>query len=63
VFAEGKTAPEDSPAPITKPRVDVPVNNGGSPWDTAARLDVVPTDIKQFSKTRKRAMHVRHMRL
>jgi hypothetical protein len=36
VFAKVKTAPENSPAPITNPRVDVSVTNGGSPWDTAA---------------------------
>jgi hypothetical protein len=41
VFAKVKTAPENSPAPITNPRVDVSVTNGGSPWDTAARLDVL----------------------
>jgi hypothetical protein len=33
VFAKVKTAPENSPAPITNPRVDVSVTNGGSPWD------------------------------
>jgi hypothetical protein len=31
VFAKIKTAPENSPAPITNPRVDVSVINGGSP--------------------------------
>jgi hypothetical protein len=46
VFAKVKTAPENSPAPITNTRVDVSVTNGGSPWDTAARLDVLPTDSK-----------------
>jgi hypothetical protein len=51
VFAKVKIAPENSPAPITNPRVDVSVTNGGSPWDTAARLDVLPTDSKQFDKT------------
>jgi hypothetical protein len=44
VFAKVKTAPENSPAPITNPRVDVSVTNGGSPWDTAARLDILPTE-------------------
>jgi hypothetical protein len=29
VFAKVKTAPENSPAPITDPRVDVSVTNGG----------------------------------
>jgi hypothetical protein len=53
VFAKVKTAPENSPAPITNPRVDVSVTNGGSPWDTAARLDVLPIDSKQFDKTSK----------
>jgi hypothetical protein len=53
VFAKVKTAPENSPAPITNSRVDVSVTNGGSPWDTAARLDVLPTDSKQFDKTSK----------
>jgi hypothetical protein len=46
VFAKVKTTPENSPAPITNPRVDMFVTNGGSPWNTAARLDVVPTDSK-----------------
>jgi hypothetical protein len=40
VFAKVKTAPENAPAPITIPRVDVSVTNGGSPWGTAAHLDV-----------------------
>jgi hypothetical protein len=31
VFAKVKTAPGNSPAPITNPRVDVSVTNGGSP--------------------------------
>jgi hypothetical protein len=31
VFAKVKTAPENSPAPIINPRVDVSVTNGGSP--------------------------------
>jgi hypothetical protein len=48
VFAKVKTAPENSPAPITNPRVDMSVTNGGSTWDKAARLDVLPTDSKQF---------------
>jgi hypothetical protein len=34
-LAKVKTAPENSPAPITNPRVDMSVTNGGSPWDTA----------------------------
>jgi hypothetical protein len=46
VFAKVKTAPENSPAPITNPRVDVSVTYGGSPWYTAARLDVLSTDSK-----------------
>jgi hypothetical protein len=58
VFAKAKTAPENSPAPIIKPRVNVSVTNGGSPWDTAARLDVLPTDSKQFDKTGKQIMPV-----
>jgi hypothetical protein len=53
VFAKVKTAPENSPAPITNPRVDVSVTNGGSPWDTAARIDILPTDSKQFDNTSK----------
>jgi hypothetical protein len=61
-FAKVKTAPENSPAPITNPKVDVSVTNGGSPWDTAARLDVLPTDSKQFDKTIKRKMHVKRVR-
>jgi hypothetical protein len=40
----------------------VSVINGGSPWDTAARLDVHPTYRKQFDKTSKQAMHVKRMR-
>jgi hypothetical protein len=62
VFAKVKTAPENSPAPITNPRVDVSVTNGGSPWDTAARLDVLPTGSKQFEKTSKQTMHVKRVR-
>jgi hypothetical protein len=62
VFAKVKTAPENSPAPITNPRVDVSVTNGGSPWDTAARLDVLSTDSKQFDKTSKQTMHVKCVR-
>jgi hypothetical protein len=62
VFAKVNTAPENSPAPITSPRVDVSVTNGGSPWDTAARLDVLPTDSKQFDKTSKQTMHVKRVR-
>jgi hypothetical protein len=62
VFAKVKTAPENSPAPITNPRVDMSVTNGGSPWDTAARLDVqLPTDSKQFDKTSKQTMHVKRV--
>jgi hypothetical protein len=62
VFAKVKTAPENSPAPITNPRVDVPVTNGGSPWDTAARLDILPTDSKHFDKTSNKTMHVKRVR-
>jgi hypothetical protein len=36
VFAKVKTAPENSPAPITNLKVDVSITNDGSPWDTAA---------------------------
>jgi hypothetical protein len=61
VFAKVKTAPENSPAPITNPRVDLSVTNSGSPWDTAARLDVLPTDSK-FDKTSKQTMHVKRVR-
>jgi hypothetical protein len=38
------------------------VTNGSSPWDTAARLDVLPTDSKQFDKTSKQTMHVKRAR-
>jgi hypothetical protein len=62
VLANVKTAPEKSPAPITNPRVDVFVTNGGSPWDTAARLDVLPTDSEQFDNTSKLTMHVKRVR-
>jgi hypothetical protein len=62
VFAKVMTAPENSPAPIINPRVDMSVTNGGSPWDTAARLDVLPTDSKQFDKTSKQAMYVMRVR-
>jgi hypothetical protein len=62
VFAKVETAPKNSPAPITNPRVDVSVTNGCSPWDTDARLDVLPTDSKQFYKTRKQKMHVKRVR-
>jgi hypothetical protein len=62
VFAKVKTAPEYSPAPITNPRVDVSVTNEGSPWDSAARLDVLPTDSKQLYKTSKQTMHVKRVR-
>jgi hypothetical protein len=59
VFAKVKTAPENSPAPITNTRVDVSVSNGGSPLDTAAHLNVLPTDSKRFDKTSKQTMHVK----
>jgi hypothetical protein len=62
VFAKVKTAPENSPAPITKARVDVSVTNGDSPWNTAACLYVPPTDSKQFDKTIKKTMHVKRVR-
>jgi hypothetical protein len=42
--------------------VDVSVTNGGQPWDTAARLDVLPIDSKQLDKTSKQTMHVKHVR-
>jgi hypothetical protein len=42
--------------------VDVSVTNGGSLWDTAARLDLLPTDSKQFNKMSKLKMHVRRVR-
>jgi hypothetical protein len=58
VFAKVKTVPENSPAPITNPRVDVSVTNGGSPWYTATRLDVLPTNSKQFDNTSKLTIHV-----
>jgi hypothetical protein len=60
--AKSKTAPENSLGPITYPRVDVSVTNGGSPWDSAARLDVLPTDSRQFDKMRKQTMHVKRVR-
>jgi hypothetical protein len=41
---------------------DVSVTNGGSPWDKAARIDVLPTDRKQFDKTSKQTMHVKRVR-
>jgi hypothetical protein len=44
VFAKVKTTPENVSAPITNPKVDLSVTNGGSPWDTAAHLDVLPTE-------------------
>jgi hypothetical protein len=62
VFAKVKTAPENSPAPIMNPRVDVSVTNGGSSWDTAARLDVLPTDSKQFDNTSEQTMNVQRVR-
>jgi hypothetical protein len=42
--------------------VDVFVTNGGSPWDTAARLDILQTDRKQFDKTSKETVHVKRVR-
>jgi hypothetical protein len=42
--------------------VDVSVTNGGSLWDTTARLDVIPTDRKQFDKTNKQTIHVKRVR-
>jgi hypothetical protein len=39
------------------------VTNGGEPWDTAARLDVLPTDSNQFDKTSKQTMHVERVRI
>jgi hypothetical protein len=42
--------------------LDVSVTNDGSPWDTAALLDVFPTDSNQFDKTRKQTMHVKRVR-
>jgi hypothetical protein len=62
VFAKVKIAPENSPAPIINPKVDVSVSNGGSEWDTAARLDVLPTISKQLDKTSKQTMHVKRVR-
>jgi hypothetical protein len=62
VPAKDKTAPENSPTPITNPRVDVTVTNGGSPLDTADRLDVLSPDSKQFDKTRNQSMHVKRVR-
>jgi hypothetical protein len=62
VFAKVKTAPETSPAPITNPRVDMSVTNGGSPWETAARLDVVPTDSTKFVNTSEQTMHIKRVR-
>jgi hypothetical protein len=62
VFAKVKAAPENSPAPFTSPRVDVSVTSCGSPWDTSARLDVLPTERKQFDKTSKQTIHVKRVR-
>jgi hypothetical protein len=62
VYTKVKTAPENSPASTTNPRVDVPVTNGGSSWDTAASLAVLPTDSKQFDNTSKLTMHVKRGR-
>jgi hypothetical protein len=62
IFAKVKTAPENSRAPITNPRVDVSVTNGGSLWDTAARLEVLLTESKHFGKTSKQIMYVKRVR-
>jgi hypothetical protein len=62
VFAKVKSAPENSPAPITNQRGNVFVTNGGSSWDTATRLDVLPIDSKKFDKSSKQAMHVKRVR-
>jgi hypothetical protein len=62
VFGKVKIAPENSPAPITNPRVDMSVTNGVAPWDMASCLDVLPTDSKQFYKTSKQTMHVKRVR-
>jgi hypothetical protein len=62
VFAKVKTAPKNSPAPITNPKVGVSVTNGGSPWDTASCQDVFPTDRKQFDKTSMQTVHVKRVR-
>jgi hypothetical protein len=62
VFGKVKTAPKNSPASITIPRVGVSVTNGGSPWEAAARLDILPTDSKQFDKTSIKTMHVKLVR-
>jgi hypothetical protein len=61
VFAKVKTASDNSSAPITDMRVNVSVTNGGSPWNAATRLDVIPTDSKHFDKTSKRARHVKRV--
>jgi hypothetical protein len=62
VFAKVKIGPENSPAPIINPRADVFVTNGGSPWDTAARLVVLSTGSKQLDKTSKQTMRVKRAR-
>jgi hypothetical protein len=62
VVPKVKSAPENSPAPIINPRSDVSVINGGSPFDTTAHLDVLPTDSKQFDKTSKRTVPVKRVR-
>jgi hypothetical protein len=62
VFAKVNTVPENSSATITNPRVNVSVTNACSPWDTATRLDVLPTDSKQFDKTSKKTMRVKRVR-
>jgi hypothetical protein len=42
--------------------VDVSVTNGGSSWDTAARLEVLSTGSKQLGKTSKQTMQVKRVR-
>jgi hypothetical protein len=42
--------------------MDVSVTNGGSSWDTAARLDIPPTVRKQLDKTSKQTMDIKRMR-
>jgi hypothetical protein len=61
-LAKSRLRLKNSPASITIPRVDVSVTNGGSPWEAAARLDILPTDSKQFDKTSKKTMHVKLVR-
>jgi hypothetical protein len=38
------------------------VGHGGSLWDTAARIDDLPTVSKRFDKTSKQRMHVKRVR-